>query len=51
MSFKKLTVEDQLKEERKKRLAILAEKEELEETLVESLVDLDFRQTMSELGL
>lgn len=51
MTFKKLTTEDKLAEERQRNLALQAENQELQENIVELLIDLDFRQSMSEMGL
>lgn len=49
--FEQVSLEQQVQDERQRRLAVQAEKEELEEEMLEVLVDLDFRQSMSELGL
>ena len=47
----KLSVEKQLRLERRRNLALLAEKEDMEDLMLNQLVDLDFRQSLSEMGV
>jgi len=47
----KLSVEEQLRLERRRNLALLAEKEDMEDLMLNQLVDLDFRQSLSEMGV
>ncbi len=50
----KLSVEEQLRLERRRNLALLAEKEDMEDlmlNMLNQLVDLDFRQSLSEMGV
>lgn len=47
----KLSVEEQLRLERRRNLALLAEKEDMEYLMLNQLVDLDFRQSLSEMGV
>lgn len=47
----KLSVEEQLRLERRRNLALLAEKEDMEDLILNQLVDLGFRQSLSEMGV
>ena len=49
--FKKLTAEEQVRIERARVLQYQNEQKELEELLLNQLVDLDFRQSLTELGV
>lgn len=49
--FKKLTVEEQVRINRQEGLAQQNEQKRAEELLLEHLVDLDFRQSLIELGV
>lgn len=45
----KLSLEEQLRNERQQRLALQAENEELSEVIVAQLLDLEFRQLINEM--
>ena len=45
----KLNLEEQIKLERQRNLVLLARNQELEEVIINQLVDLDFRQSLSEM--
>lgn len=47
----KLSVEEQIHLERQRNLALQAAKEEMEDLMLSQLVDLDFRQSLSEMGV
>ena len=47
----KLSVEEQIRLERQRNLALQAAKEEMEDLMLSQLVDLDFRQSLSEMGV
>ena len=47
----KLSLEDQLRLERERNLVLLAQKEEVEDLVLNQLVELDFRQSLSEMGV
>lgn len=47
----KLSLEDQLRLERERNLVLLAQKEEVEDLVLHQLVELDFRQSLSEMGV
>lgn len=47
--FKKLTIEEKLQKEREQNLANLNKQIDTEKVIFEQLVDLDFRQSLSEL--
>ena len=47
----KLSLEEQLRMERQRRLALQSESEELSEVIVEQLLDLEFRQLINEMGV
>lgn len=47
----KLSLEEQLKIERERNLLLLAQKEEVEDLVLSQLVDLDFRQSLAEMGV
>ena len=49
--FKKLTAEEQLRMERARSLEFLNKQAEAEKIILEQLVDLDFRQSLTELGV
>jgi len=49
--FKKLTAEEQLRMERARNLEFLNRQAETEKIVLEQLVDLDFRQSLMELGV
>ena len=49
--FKKLTAEEQLRMERARSLELLNKQAETEKIVLEQLVDLDFRQSLMELGV
>ena len=49
--FKMLTTEEQLRAERQRNLALQVRNEEMEKILLEQLVDLDFRQSLTEMGV
>jgi hypothetical protein len=49
--FKKLTEQEQIRLERQRSLQFQNKQKETEEILLEQLVDLDFRQSLSELGV
>ncbi len=49
--FKKLTAEEQVRIERARVLQYQNEQKESEELLLNQLVDLDFRQSLTELGV
>lgn len=49
--FKKLTEQEQIRLERQGSLQFQNKQKETEEILLEQLVDLDFRQSLSELGV
>jgi len=49
--FKKLTIEEKLQKEREQNLANLNKQIDTEKVIFEQLVDLDFRQSLSELGV
>lgn len=47
----KLSLEEQLKIERERNLLLLAQKEEVEDLVLNQLVDLGFRQSLAEMGV
>lgn len=47
----KLSLEEQLRNERQQRLALQAENEKLSEVIVNQLLDLDFRRLINEMGV
>ena len=47
----KLSIEEQIHLERQRNLALQAAKEEMEDLMLSQLVDLDFRQSLSEMGV
>lgn len=49
--FKKLTAQEQVRMERAKRLESINRRIESEKVILEQLVDLDFRQSLTELGV
>ncbi len=49
--FKKLTIEEKLQKEREQNLANLNKQIDTEKVIFEQLVDLDFRQSLSEMGV
>lgn len=49
--FRRVTTEEQAREERQQRLKGIAEQKETEEMLVEQMVEMDFRQSMLEMGV
>jgi len=49
--FKKLSVEEKLQNEREENLLRLNKQIDNEKVIYEQLVDLDFRQSLSELGV
>lgn len=49
--FRKLTVEEQLRIERQENLARLEKQKEAEKLILEQVVDIDFRQSMMEMGV
>jgi hypothetical protein len=49
--FRKLTAEEQLRMERARSLEFLNKQTEIEKIILEQLVDLDFRQSLSEMGV
>ncbi|MDI9476436.1 MAG: hypothetical protein QM295_06340 [Bacillota bacterium] len=49
--FKMLTTKEQLRAERQRNLALQVRNEEMEKILLEQLVDLDFRQSLTEMGV
>jgi len=49
--FKKLTAEEQLRMERARSLEFLNKQTEIEKIILEQLVDIDFRQSLMELGV
>lgn len=49
--FKILSVEDQLRMERARGLEVQNKQKEVDEILLQQLVDLDYRQSLSELGV
>ena len=49
--FRRVTTEEQVREERQQRLKGIAEQKEAEEMLVEQMVEMDFRQSMLEMGV
>lgn len=49
--FRKLTAEEQLRMERARNLEFLNRQTEIEKIILEQLMDLDFRQSLTELGV
>ena len=49
--FKKLSIEEQLRMERERNLILQNQQAEKEEIIFNQLVDLDFRQSLIELGV
>ncbi len=49
--FRRLTAEEQIRMERGRVLQFQNEQKETEEILLRQLVDLDYRQSLSELGV
>ena len=49
--YKKLTVEEIIREERNRALADASRRNETEELMLEQMVDMDFRQSMTEMGV
>lgn len=49
--FRRVTTEEQVREERQQRLKGITEQKEAEEMLVEQMVEMDFRQSMLEMGV
>lgn len=49
--FRKLTAEEQLRMERARSLEFLNKQTEIEKIILEQLVDIDFRQSLMELGV
>lgn len=49
--FRKLTVEEQLRIERQKALEESNKQKEAEKLILEQVVDIDFRQSMMEMGV
>ena len=49
--FRKLTVEEQLRIERQKALEERNKQEESEKLILEQVVDIDFKQSMMEMGV
>ena len=49
--FKKVTVQEQIREERQRALFEVSKQKETEELLLEQMVDIEFRQSMSEMGV
>jgi hypothetical protein len=49
--FRKLTAEEQLRMERARNLEFLNRQTEIEKIILEQLVDIDFRQSLMELGV
>lgn len=49
--FKKISVKEQIKEERARRLQQQNEQSEKEAVVFNQLIDLDFRQSLNELGV
>lgn len=49
--FRKITTKEQLRIERQENLARLEKQKESEKLMLEQLVDIDFRQSMMEMGV
>ena len=49
--FRRVTVKEQIKAERQRALEELNKQKENESLIFEQLVDIDFRQSMTELGV
>jgi len=49
--FKKVTVQEQIRLERERNLQLQNEQKETEEILLGQLVDIDFRQSLMEMGV
>ena len=49
--FRKITTEEQLRKERAKRLEEQNKRKESEEIILEQLVDVDYRQSLIEMGV
>ena len=49
--YKKLTAEEIIREERNRALAGASRRNETEELMLEQMVDMDFRQSMTEMGV
>lgn len=49
--FKKLTAEEQLRMERERNLALQNQQAEKDDIVFNQLMDLDFRQSLNELGV
>ena len=49
--FKKLTIQEQIRLERQRSLQIQNKQKETEEIMLEQLVDLDYRQSLIEMGV
>lgn len=49
--FKKLTAEEQVERERQRSLKKVNEQTETEKLMLEQMVDMDFRQSMAEMGV
>lgn len=49
--FKKLKAEEQIRLERERNLLLLSKQMGTEKVILEQLVDLDFRQSLTELGV
>ena len=48
--FRRISIEERLRKERAKRLEEQNKRKESEEIILEQLIDVDFRQSMMELG-
>ena len=48
--FRIVTTEEQIREERQRALADKAKSDEVDELMLEQMVDVDFRLSMTELG-
>lgn len=49
--FKKLSIDEKLQKEKERNLLRLNEQIDIEKMMLEQLVDLDFRQSLSEMGV
>lgn len=47
----RITLEEELRMERQRRLALQVENEQLSEVIVDQLLDLEFRQITNEMGV
>lgn len=49
--LKKVTTQEQIREERQRALFEVSKQRETEELLLEQMIDIEFRQSMTEMGV